>query len=315
MNSLSKVRQDYAIYFTDDIPTEIKVDIEQYNKLCKSDVKSMKKNFNDNQFNCIDSLRESCVKIESTILSKIQSLNLQSDDEIFNKKILPKIKGFLESLFLKKERKGHNFIKKAISDTPELLFSNDGKSCTAKSASLKQSCYIWECHCEKGLKRPDTPGIKGRKEFVQELSDVICSRLPSRTLNRPLRIASIGPGGCFQELIQHAVLTKKFGYKTEWTLIDTFWFEETKEHFLYFSDLIDKGTSVELLEKNGTDYLSELIGKKSDTIPDVITVVDIGVSALESLSFLIEQLRKLNPNLIFAYLNKDQKNNVQMQIN
>jgi len=311
MDPLKNERIDYKIYLHETFPKEIEDEVEEYNKICNSNIKEMKKSYDGNQFLCIDVLIDSCLKIERSIASKIALLPSEDARASFK---MPVIQDFILALTTKKAKKVAKFIKKAISDRPELLFRADGNKFTEKSSFLKQSRYIWECHCAEGLMRPEIYGVKGRKEFTKELSRKIVEVFPNDELKRPLRILSIGPGGCFHELIQHAVLTNTYGYEIEWTLVDDLSFEETKFNFRYFSDLIRAGTQSTILEMRGEEFLSEIIDEKRDSIPDVISIVDIGVPSLEKLRVQIEMLKRISPKLVFGVLNKDASGKVQMQI-
>jgi hypothetical protein len=91
-----------------------------------------------------------------------------------------------------------------------------------KKATTNQ---ISECGCVPQFDRKSKMCI--RKNIETTLTDHICDTHPDKSI--PVKIMSVGAGGCYQEL----AMTKKLndlGYNVKWTLIDPGFFERPGAH-------------------------------------------------------------------------------------
>ncbi len=309
MNKLeSSTINSFQIPVDDTVPNEIKREIHIFNFFSSKKIKDTKSEtkFGGSNLKVLTVYIPFISRLHGNVLSKIKEKG-----ELYSK-IECGFKSFLDFLNEKKERKVRNFKKKVV-ESSHLLLATEPKK-FPQLLKMKQSTSIWECHCVEGLSRLHCPQESRRSEFETLVIKKIQKRLPFTDIQkRTIHIASIGAGGCFQELIFHGRLSETKGYQIHWTLIDKDSYSETLTDFLFFAKIFDPNTSFLSVKQTGENYLKKFVPHDENgaislesqlELPDVILSVDLGHGASSKIRELISKIKKVSPLLIYAEMDK-----------
>lgn len=130
-----------------------------------------------------------------------------------------------------------------------------------------------------------------------------------------MHIVSIGAGGCFQELILHAQLTNKEGYKVNWTIVDKECQAQTVKDFQFFAKILEPTTYVTHIAEMGEEYLEKFVEGSEESslvhlekliaLPDVVLAIDLGSEPSMQIRECIKKIQDFAPKLIYAEMDKN----------
>lgn len=160
---------------------------------------------------------------------------------------------------------------------------------------MKAYPSISECHCCIGLSRDINKFSDIRKRIETKLVQAINNKFPK---NQPLKILSIASGGCFQELVLHALLVKS-GYTVHWTVIDPTYFDSKSSKTVEDFEKLVKEISPDSKVKAWYDMegiFAEYQRENSPDLPQVVLAIDADLNHLNEITPELQESMRDDPH-------------------
>jgi hypothetical protein len=204
----------------------------------------------------------------------------------------------------------------SLFSSPQSLIEEMEKDPTeVYSRILKKYRSIWECQCDTFDRGTVPARILLERSFTKE----IALKCPDK--NSPIRLCSLGSGGCFEELVLICLLLKAGYTNIQFKLIDPFYKNDIKTILdlcdILFEEL-DAATKVSIDTECDFDAYLDEIERNEQLIPGAIFLIDIqGVLVNDGAETLLSNaLRKIanHPKIpletLCSFVNKINSNRV-----